>query len=89
MSQIYTDMGRNKMLLNKVVLSDACSLESFFIFGCFGSPLSTVGLHCMVECDNATCVACADPFIVPYTPSSCNVRRCGFTLSSEDSLSDK
>ena len=96
-------MGRNKMLLNKVtiyhsglsfsfvcmVLSDTCSLESFFIFGCFSGPLSTIGLHCTVECDNTTCVACMDPFIVPYTLSSCDVRRCGFTSSSEDSLSDK
>ena len=63
MSQIYTDMAKNKMLLNKVtiyhsglsfsfvcmVLSDACSLKSFFILGCFGGPLSTVGLHCVVE----------------------------------------
>ena len=46
MSQIYTDMGRNKMVLNRVtiyhsglsfslvcvVLSNACSLESFFIY---------------------------------------------------------
>ena len=31
-----------------VVLSDACSLESFFILGCFSSPLSTVGLHYVV-----------------------------------------
>ena len=43
----------------------AYSLESFFILGCF-----TVGSHCAVECDNAACVDCADPFIVPYTHSS-------------------
>ena len=72
------------MLLNKVdiyhsglsfslvctFLSDACPLESFLIFGCFGSPLSTIGFHCAVVWDNTTCVTCADPFIVPYTLSS-------------------
>ena len=50
-----------------VALSAACSLESFFILGGLGGPLSTIGLHCMVVCDNAARVACVDPFIVPYT----------------------
>ena len=93
------------MSLNKVTISQyhsgfslslvwvaflaARSLESFFILGCFGGPLSTIGLHCVVECGNAACVACVDPFIVSYTHSSSDVRRCGLTLSSEDSLSDK
>ena len=72
-----------------VALLAACSLESFFILGYFGGPLSTVGLHCVVVCDNAARVACADPFIVPYTLSSWDVHRCGLTSSSEDSLSDK
>ena len=53
-----------------VALSYACSLESFPILGCFGSPLSTIGLYCMVVWDNVVCAACADPFIVPYTLSS-------------------
>ena len=56
--------------LVSVCLSAASYLESFFILGCFGGPLSTIGLHCALMCDNATCVACADPFIVPYTLSS-------------------
>ena len=46
-----------------VCLSAAYSLESFFILGCFGGPLSTVGLLCTLVCDKATCVACVDPFI--------------------------
>ena len=71
-----------------VCLSAACSLESFFILGCFGGPLSTIWLVCALVCDNAACVACADPFIVSYTLSSSDVHKCGFT-SSEDSLSDK
>ena len=50
-----------------VCLSAACSLESFFILGHFGGPLSTVGSLCALVCDNAACVACVDPFIVPYT----------------------
>ena len=53
-----------------ICLSAASSLESFFILGCFGGPLSTTGLHCTLVCDNAACVACVDPFIVPYTLSS-------------------
>ena len=53
-----------------IALLAACSLESFFILGCFGGSLSTIGLHCAVVCDSAACVACADPFIVPYTLSS-------------------
>ena len=53
-----------------MALSAACSLESFFILGCFSGPLSTIGLDCVVVCDNAARVACADPFIVPYTHSS-------------------
>ena len=53
-----------------VCLLAACSLESFFILGHSGGPLSTVGLLCTLVCDNAACVACADPFIVPYTLSS-------------------
>ena len=72
-----------------VALLAACSLESVFILGCFSGPLSTIGLHCVVECDNAAHVACADPFIVPYTHSSSDVRRCGLTSSSKDLLSDK
>ena len=72
-----------------VCLLAACSLESFFILGCFGGPLSTIGLLCALVCDNATCVACADPFIEPYIFSSSDVRKYGLTLSSEDSLSDK
>ena len=72
-----------------VYLSRACSLESFFILGHFGGPLSTVRLLCTLVYDNAACVACADPFIVLYILSSSDVRRCGFTSSSEVSLSDK
>ena len=53
-----------------VALLAACSLESFFILGYFGGLLSTIGLDCVVLCDNAACVACADPFIAPYTLSS-------------------
>ena len=53
-----------------VCLLAAFSLESFFILGHFGGPLSTVGLLCTLVCDNAACVACADPFIVPYILSS-------------------
>ena len=53
-----------------VCLLATCSLESFFILGHFGGPLSTVGLLCNLVCDNAACVACVDPFIVPYTLSS-------------------
>ena len=53
-----------------IALSAACSLESFFILGCFSGPLSTIGLHYVVVWDNAACVARADPFIVPYTLSS-------------------
>ena len=51
-------------------LPAASSLESFFILGSFGGPLSTIGLHCALMCDNAACVACVDPFIVPYILSS-------------------
>ena len=72
-----------------VALLAACSLESFFILGSFGGPLSTVGLHCAVECDNTAHVACVDPFIIQYTHSSSDVHRYGLTSSSEDSLSDK
>ena len=72
-----------------VTLSAACSLESFFILGCFGGPLSTVGLHCAVECDSTAHVAFADPYIVPYTHSSSDVHRCRLTSSSQDLLSDK
>ena len=71
-----------------ICLLAACSLESFFILGCFSGPLSTVGLVCALVCDNAACVACVDPFIVPYTLSSSDARKCGFTSSSEDSLPD-
>ena len=53
-----------------ICLSAACSLESFFILGHFGGPLSTVGLLCTLVCDNAACVAWADPFIVQYILSS-------------------
>ena len=53
-----------------VCLSAACSFESFFILGHFGGPLSTVRLLYTLVCDNTACVACADPFIVPYTLSS-------------------
>ena len=53
-----------------VCLSAASSLESFFILGCLGGPLSTVGLHCILVSDSAACVACMNPFTVPYTLSS-------------------
>ena len=46
-----------------VCLSAASSLESFFMLGCFGGPLSTIGLHCTLVCDNTACVACADPLL--------------------------
>ena len=72
-----------------VALSAACSLESSFILGCFSGPLSTIWLRCTVECDNVAHVACVDPFIVPYTLSSRDVRRCGLTSSSKDLISDK
>ena len=72
-----------------VNLSTACSLESFFILGCFSDPHSTVRLLCTLVCNNTACVACADPFIVPYILSSGVVHKYGLTSSSEDSLSDK
>ena len=72
-----------------VFLSAGYSLEGFLLLVLFGGPLSTVGLLCVLVCDNAACVACADPFIVLYTLSSSDVRRCGLVSPSEDSLSDK
>ena len=63
----------------QVAFSTTCSLESFFILGCLGGPLSTVGLLCTLVCDSTTCVACADPFIVPYILSSSDVHSCRFT----------
>ena len=47
-----------------VAFSAALSLESFFILGHRGGPLSTVGLHWALVCDKAACLACADPPIV-------------------------
>ena len=70
-----------------VNLSDVCSLESFLIFGCFASPLSTVGLHCAIVCVNATCIACVDPLMVSYSLSSGDVCNCGLVSSSEELLS--
>ena len=66
-----------------VGFSIARSLESFFVWGCLGGPLSTVGLLCILVCDNTACVACADPFIVPYTLSSLGVCRYGLLLCLE------
>ena len=43
-----------------VAFSAAHSLESFFILGRLGGPLSTIGLVCALVCDNAACVACVD-----------------------------
>ena len=48
-----------------VAFSAARSLESFFILGYLSGPLSTVRLLYALVCDNAACVACADPFIIP------------------------
>ena len=53
-----------------VFLSAGHSLEGFLLLGLFDGPLSTIGLLCALVFDNAACVACADPFIVPYTLSS-------------------
>ena len=72
-----------------VCLLAACSLESFFVLGFFGGPLSTIGLLCALVHDNTAYVACADPFIMPYVLSSLDVLNCGLTSSSEDLLSDK
>ena len=47
-----------------VAFSAALSLKSFFILGCRGGSLSTVGLHWALVCDKAACVACADPLII-------------------------
>ena len=48
-----------------VAFSAALSLDSFFILGLRGGPLSTVGLVWALECNRATCVACADPLYHP------------------------
>ena len=48
-----------------VAFSAALSSESFFILGCLGGPLSTIGLVCALVCNNTACVACTDPFIIP------------------------
>ena len=48
-----------------VAFSAALSLDSFFILGLHGGPLSTVRLVWALVCDRAACVACADPLIVP------------------------
>ena len=48
-----------------VPFSAALSLGNFFILGLRGGPLSTVGLVWALECDRATCVACAYPLIIP------------------------
>ena len=48
-----------------VAFSAALSLDSFFILGLRGGPLSTVRLVWTLECDRATCIACADPVIIP------------------------
>ena len=53
-----------------IFLSAGCSLEGFLLLSHFDGPLSTTGLLCTLVCDNAACVACADPFIVLYTLSS-------------------
>ena len=48
-----------------VPFSAALSLDNFFILGLRGGPLSTVRLVWALECNRATCVACADPLIIP------------------------
>ena len=48
-----------------MTFSAALSLGNVFILGLRGGPLSTVGLVWALECDRATCVACADPLIIP------------------------
>ena len=48
-----------------VAFSVALSLDSFFILGLLGGPLSTVGLVWALECDRAACVAYMDPLIIP------------------------
>ena len=48
-----------------VAFSAALSLESFFILGHHGGPLSTVRLLWALVCNKAACVACADPLMVP------------------------
>ena len=70
-----------------VPFSAALSLGNFFILGLHGGPLSMVGLIWTLECDRAACVACADPFIVPYCLSSSDVWSHGSASSSGVSLS--
>ena len=70
-----------------VPFSAALSLGNFFILGLRGGPLSTVGFIWTLECDRAACVACADPFIIPYCLSSSDVRSHGSASSSGVSLS--
>ena len=71
-----------------VPFSAALSLGNFFILGLRGGPLSTVGFIWTLECDRAACVACADPFIIPYCLSSSDVQSHGSASSSGVSLSD-
>ena len=70
-----------------VPFSAALSLGNFFVLGLRGRPLSTVGLVWTLECDRAACVACADPFIIPYCLSSSDVQSRGSASSSSVSLS--
>ena len=57
-----------------VPFSAALSLGKFFILGLRGRPLSMVGFAWTLECDRAACVACVDPFIIPYCLSSSYVQ---------------
>ena len=71
-----------------VPLSGALSLGSYFVLGLCGGPLSMVGFVWTLECDSAACVACADPFIIPYCLSSSDVWSRGSASLSGVSLSD-
>ena len=71
-----------------VPFSAALSLGNFFILDLRGGPLSMVGFTWTLECDRAACVACVDPFIIPYCPSSSDVWSHGSVSSSSVSLSD-
>ena len=71
-----------------VPFSAALSLGNFFVLGLRGGPLSTVGFVWTLECDRAACVACVDPFIVPYHLSSSDVWSRGSASLSGVSLSD-
>ena len=71
-----------------VPFSAALSLDNFLNLGLRGGPLSMVGFGWTLECDRAACVACADPFIIPYCVSSSDVWSHGSASLSGVSLLD-